>query len=198
MYIVDYCLNSCCQTNTSGRKLRSSTRQCSLSSSTPGAAANAAAESDSLNENLSATTMQCGGAVPEPMTTGGPAHSSAAAVASLLVSFLRDVGPLGALLAIYILCVLLAEFLQHSAAVAMMFPIAVATANQVGSDPRPFVIAVAIACTCCFASPVAYQTHLIVYGAGGYRFRDFIRVGLPLNAICLIVAVTVIPRIWAF
>ena len=86
---------------------------------------------------------------------------AAAAVASLLVSFLRDVGPLGALLAIYILCVLLAEFLQHSAAVAMMFPIAVATANQVGSDPRPFVIAVAIACTCCFASPVAYQTHLM-------------------------------------
>ena len=76
--------------------------------------------------------------------------------------------------------------------------IAVATASQVGSDPRPFVIAVAIACTCCFASPVAYQTHLIVYGAGGYRFRDFVRVGLPLNILCLIVAVVVIPRVWAF
>ena len=138
--------------------------------------------------------IACGLGIASAMEKTG----AAAAVASLLVSFLRDVGPLGALLAIYILCVLLAEFLQHSAAVAMMFPIAVATANQVGSDPRPFVIAVAIACTCCFASPVAYQTHLIVYGAGGYRFRDFIRVGLPLNAICLIVAVTVIPRIWAF
>ncbi len=138
--------------------------------------------------------IACGLGIASAMEKTG----AAAAVASLLVSFLRDVGPFGALLAIYILCVVLAEFLQHSAAVAMMFPIAVATANQVGSDPRPFVIAVAIACTCCFASPVAYQTHLIVYGAGGYRFRDFVRVGLPLNAICLVVAVAVIPRIWAF
>lgn len=123
---------------------------------------------------------------------------AATAVAQLLVSMLRDIGPLGALLVIYVMCMLLAEFLQHSAAVAMMFPIAVATATQVGADPRPFVIAVAIACTCCFASPVAYQTHLIVYGAGGYRFNDFIRVGLPLNVICMAVAMVVIPRFWSF
>ena len=138
--------------------------------------------------------IACGLGIASAMEKTGAATT----VAEILVSLLRDVGPFGALVAIYILCMLLAEFLQHSAAVAMMFPIAVATAGQVGSDPRPFVIAVAIACTCCFASPVAYQTHLIVYGAGGYRFRDFVRVGLPLNILCLIVAVVVIPRVWAF
>jgi di/tricarboxylate transporter len=123
---------------------------------------------------------------------------AATAVAELLVSVFHDMSPLGALLLIYLLCMLLAEFLHHSAAVSIMFPIAVATAAQVGVDPRPFVVVVAIACTCCFASPVAYQTHLIVYGAGGYRFNDFVRVGLPLNALCLAVAMVAIPHFWAF
>jgi len=123
---------------------------------------------------------------------------AATAVAELLVSVFQDIGPMGALLLVYLLCMLLAEFLHHSAAVSIMFPIAVAVAAQVGVDPRPFVIVVAIACTCCFASPIAYQTHLIVYGAGGYRFNDFIKVGLPLNALCLVVAMLVIPRIWTF
>ena len=138
--------------------------------------------------------IACGLGIASAMQKTG----AATAVAELLVTLLRDIGPFGALLVIYLMCVLLAEFLQHSAAVAMMFPIAVATATQVGADPRPFVIAVAIACTCCFASPVAYQTHLIVYGAGGYRFNDFIRVGLPLNALCMAVAMVVIPRLWSF
>jgi len=90
----------------------------------------------------------------------------------------------------------MAETLHHTAAVAIMFPIAVALADQVGADPRPFVIAIAIGSTCCFASPIAYQTHLIVYGAGNYRFRDFVRVGLPLNLICAFIALNTIPRVW--
>ena len=77
-----------------------------------------------------------------------------------------------------------------------MFPIAMALAGQVGADPRPFVIAIAIGSTCCFASPIAYQTHLIVYGAGNYRFSDFIRVGVPLNLLCAVTALVVIPMIW--
>jgi len=138
--------------------------------------------------------IACGLGIAAAMQKTG----AAAAVAHLLVSVFRDLGPLGTLFIIYLLCMVLAEFLNHSAAVAIMFPIAVATANQIGVDPRPFVIVVAIACTCCFASPIAYQTHLIVYGAGGYRFSDFVRVGLPLNAVCLAVAMFVIPRVWSF
>ena len=138
--------------------------------------------------------IACGLGIAAAMQKTG----AAAAVAHLLVSVFRDLGPLGTLFIVYLLCMVLAEFLNHSAAVAIMFPIAVATANQIGVDPRPFVIVVAIACTCCFASPIAYQTHLIVYGAGGYRFSDFVRVGLPLNAVCLTVAMFVIPRVWNF
>jgi di/tricarboxylate transporter len=79
-----------------------------------------------------------------------------------------------------------------------MFPIAVAAAEQVGADPRAFVMAVAVASCCAFASPVTYQTHLIVYGPGGYRFTDFVRVGVPLDLICGAVAIALIPWIWPF
>jgi di/tricarboxylate transporter len=79
-----------------------------------------------------------------------------------------------------------------------MFPIAVAAAEHVGADPRGFVMAVAVASCCAFASPVTYQTHLIVYGPGGYRFMDFVRVGLPLDLICGAIAITAIPWIWPF
>ncbi|HIF96934.1 MAG TPA: TRAP transporter large permease subunit [Myxococcales bacterium] len=119
-------------------------------------------------------------------------------IAQSVFGVAHGLGPLGALIIIYCLCMLMAELLHHTAAVAIMFPIAVALAGQVGADPRPFVIAIAIGSTCCFASPFAYQTHLIVYGAGNYRFKDFVRVGLPLNLICAGVALYTIPRIWSF
>ena len=119
-------------------------------------------------------------------------------VAESILDVAQGIGPMGALIVIYFLCMIMAETLHHTAAVAIMFPIAVALAEQVGADPRPFVIAIAIGSTCCFASPIAYQTHLIVYGAGNYRFKDFIRVGLPLNLLCACVALYAIPRIWAF
>jgi di/tricarboxylate transporter len=94
--------------------------------------------------------------------------------------------------------VVLAEMLHHAAAVAIMFPIAVAAAANVGADPRPFVMAVAVAGCCAFASPVTYQTHLIVYGPGGYRFGDFVRAGLPLDVLCGVIGVLLIPVIWHF
>jgi di/tricarboxylate transporter len=123
---------------------------------------------------------------------------AATAVAHFIVSLFRDLGPMGALVLIYLTSHLMAELLHHSASVAIAFPIAVATAHQVGAEPRAFVMAVAIGAVCSFASPVAYQTHLIVYGAGRYRFSDFLRVGLPLNFICGLTAILVIPRIWPF
>ena len=123
---------------------------------------------------------------------------AAGLVARHLVDGIGDLGPLAALAAIYLTCLLMAEMLHHNAAVAIMFPIAVATANHVGADPRGFVMAVAVASCCAFASPVTYQTHLIVYGPGGYRFTDFVKVGLPLDALCAVVAIATIPSIWPF
>jgi di/tricarboxylate transporter len=123
---------------------------------------------------------------------------AAGLVADVLVRSVHDLGPMGALVVVYVLCVVMAELLHHNAAVAIMFPIAVAAANQLGVDPRAFVVAVGLGSAYAFASPVAYQTHLIVYGAGGYRFSDFVRVGLPLNVITAVVALTLIPIIWPF
>jgi len=123
---------------------------------------------------------------------------AAGAVAGVIAFSGSIIGPLGALIAVYLTTLILAELLHHNAAVALMFPIAVETANLVGADPRGFVMAVAIAGCCAFASPVTYQTHLIVYGPGGYRFTDFVRAGLPLNAICAGIAITLIPIVWSF
>jgi di/tricarboxylate transporter len=60
----------------------------------------------------------------------------------------------------------------------------------------PFIVAVTVAASCGFATPLGYQTHLIVYGPGGYRFTDFLRIGVPMNLIVMAVALTVIPRVW--
>jgi di/tricarboxylate transporter len=119
-------------------------------------------------------------------------------VADGLVASVGTFGPMATLVAIYLLCLVMAETLQHNAAVAIMFPIALAAAQALGVDPWPFVMTVAMGSACAFAFPVSYQTHLIVYGAGGYRFRDFLRVGLPLDLLCGAVALLVIPRIWPF
>ena len=123
---------------------------------------------------------------------------AAAAVADAIVAMSGGLGPMATLAVIYFSTLLLAELLHHNAAVALTFPIAVATATQLGVDTRPFVMAVILGGCCAFASPVTYQTHLIVYGPGGYRFADFVKVGLPLDALCSVVALTMIPRVWPF
>ncbi len=123
---------------------------------------------------------------------------AAEVIAGLIAFAAGSLGPIAALIVVYLTTLLLAELLHHNAAVALMFPIAVETANLVGADPRGFVMAVAIAGCCAFASPVTYQTHLIVYGPGGYRFTDFMRVGIPLNAICAVIAISLIPVFWPF
>ena len=67
-----------------------------------------------------------------------------------------------------------------------------------GSNPRPFIIGVTVAASCAFALPMGYQTHMMIYGPGGYRFTDFLRVGIPLNLICWITSCLLIPLIWPF
>jgi len=121
---------------------------------------------------------------------------AASALASFLVDSVWALGPLAILAAVYLVTMLLSEFLHHAASAALMFPIAMAAAERASLDPRAFVVAVAIGASCAFASPVTYQTHLLVYGPGGYRFGDFVRAGLPLNLLCAIVALLVIPLVW--
>jgi di/tricarboxylate transporter len=79
-----------------------------------------------------------------------------------------------------------------------MFPIGLATAAQLGVSYMPFVVALTIAASCGFATPIGYQTNLMVYGPGGYRFADFLRFGIPLNLLVGVVTVTVTPWMFPF
>ncbi len=121
---------------------------------------------------------------------------AAAAIASFLVEQSSVLGPIGIIATVYVVTTTMSELLHHNASAAIMFPIAVSAAGLAGIDPRAMVITVALAASCAFASPVTYQTHLLVYGPGGYRYTDFVRVGLPLDFVCGAVALTLIT--WRF
>ena len=92
----------------------------------------------------------------------------------------------------------LTEVLSNNATAVMMVPIGVRLAAELGVDSRPFIMAITVAASCCFALPMGYQTHMMVYGPGGYRFSDYLRMGIPLNVICVSIACPMIPLIWPF
>jgi di/tricarboxylate transporter len=102
------------------------------------------------------------------------------------------------LAAFYLLAAVLTEILSNNAVAALMTPLALSLATQLGVDSRPFVIAVCIAASAAFATPIGYQTNTYVYGVGGYRFGDFLKFGVPLNALCFLIAIYVIPAVWPF
>ena len=107
-------------------------------------------------------------------------------------------GPLLALLVVYLLTALLTELMGHNPSVVLMVGIAVAMAHSVHADPRPFVVAVAFAAATSFATPVGYPTNTMVYYAGGYRFTDFMKVGIPLIAMFCALSMWLIPKFWPF
>ena len=111
---------------------------------------------------------------------------------AFLVSAGPVVGPVGLLALVYVLGMLLTEVLTNTAAAALLFPIAVAAAQAIGVDPRPFVLATSISAAVSLATPLGYQTNMMVYGPGGYRFSDFLRMGIPLQLACGFVTVTML------
>ena len=123
---------------------------------------------------------------------------AAALLAEGLVSLMQTFGPIGLLLAVYLLTNLLTEMITNNAAAVLVFPIAISGALQMGVDPRPLAIAVAVAASASFSTPIGYQTNLMVFGPGGYKFKDFLKVGLPLNLIFMILSIFLIPIIWPF
>ena len=100
------------------------------------------------------------------------------------------------LAAIYGGTLLLTELISHSAAVSLLFPIALGTAQSLGLDYMPFVAAVTVAGSLGFATPLGYQTHMMVYSPGGYRFTDFLRIGVPMDLICWAIAMMTIPMVF--
>lgn len=121
---------------------------------------------------------------------------AAAALAHGLVGWTARLGELGALAAVYLVTVFLTTLITNNATAVLIFPIALAVAGDVGAEPRAFAIVVASAAAASFATPISYQTNMMIYGPGGYRFMDFARVGLPLNLLLLIISMIVIPTVW--
>jgi len=106
--------------------------------------------------------------------------------------------PLVNLAAIYLLTAGFTAVITNNAAALLMFPIALAVSSDLDVSLMPFVIAIMLAASASFATPIGYQTNLMVYGPGGYHFSDFLRMGLPLNLITAVVAVLIIPLVWGF
>lgn len=109
-----------------------------------------------------------------------------------------SLGPLVVLAVLYLLALSLSEFMSNAAAAVILTPIAMSTAEVLGASATPFLIAITFAASTSFATPVGYQTNTMVYNAGGYRFIDFVKVGLPLNLIFWVLGVVFIPVFWPF
>ncbi len=124
--------------------------------------------------------------------------SGLAAAISQTVTALSGGNPMISLAAIYGGTLLLTELISHSAAVSLFFPIALGTAERLGVDYMPFVAAVTVAGSLGFATPLGYQTHMMVYSPGGYRFTDFLRIGIPMDLVCWIIAMITIPMVLPF
>ena len=118
---------------------------------------------------------------------------AAALVVDGVMYLIHGLSPIVVLSIIYLLTMTLTEFLSNNATAILLTPIAIGLANGLGVDPRPFVVAVMVAASCAFATPIGYQTNTFVYNAGGYKFSDFVRVGLPLNVLMWLVASALIP-----
>jgi di/tricarboxylate transporter len=88
--------------------------------------------------------------------------------------------------------------LSNNATAILLLPIAISAAQGLGVDPKPFIVAVCFGASACFATPIGYQTNLLVYGPGGYRFSDFFKLGMPLNLLVLIMGSLFIPLLWPF
>lgn len=122
----------------------------------------------------------------------------AANAANLAIHLVGGLGPLAVLAAIYFLTALLTEFMSNNAAAVLVTPIAFSTALSLGVNTTPFLVAVLFAASTSFSTPVGYQTNMMVYNAGNYRFTDFLRMGIPLNLLFWGLAVALIPHYFPF
>ncbi len=124
-------------------------------------------------------------------TSGLAAH-----ISSGLVTLFGALGEAGVLAGVVLATIALTEFVTNNAAALLMFPIAVSSAQAAGVDPRGMAVAVAIAASACFLTPLGYQTNTMVYGPGGYRIADYLKVGAPLTLIVFGLVVWLVPVIY--
>jgi len=118
--------------------------------------------------------------------------------ADALISSVGSLGPYVTLWIFYFLTALLSLLILNKPAAVLCTPLAILLADRLGVDAKPFIMAVAFAASTAMATPMGYQTNLLVYGPGGYNYRDFVAFGLPLNLAIGAIACALIPVIWPF
>ncbi|HDP97945.1 MAG TPA: SLC13 family permease [bacterium] len=130
--------------------------------------------------------------IAQGLENSGVAHY----LASQLVAAMGSFGIIGVLFAVYFMTSLYTEVITNNAAAALLVPVAISAAIQINADPRPFLFAVALAASASFATPIGYQTNLMVYGPGGYKFKDFLKVGIPMNLFIGLMVISMIYLIY--
>jgi di/tricarboxylate transporter len=121
---------------------------------------------------------------------------AASLLAKWMVTTLGGAGPLVMLAGLMVLTVALSQAMKGAAVAAVMVPIAIQSAQQIGADPRSLTMGVALATSMAFVTPLGHPVNILVMGEGGYRFRDYLRVGLPLTILLFLVVLLVLPRLW--
>lgn len=142
-------------------------------------------------------TIACAFAISKGMQNSGLADYVADGIIACADAIGRTRhGPYAMLAILFLITNIFTELITNNAAAALSFPLALAVSEKLGVDPMPFFICICIAASAAFSTPIGYQTNLLVQNIGGYRFTDYVKVGLPLNIIVFIISVFVIPLIW--
>ncbi|HMP78726.1 MAG TPA: SLC13 family permease [Pirellulaceae bacterium] len=123
---------------------------------------------------------------------------AAAAITAALFSGIEGLGPQVALAIVFLLGTLVTALITNNAAAVLLFPFCIEIAAEYNCDAKPFIMALVLAASASFLTPIGYQTNMMVYGPGGYKFIDFLRIGIPLTILLWVVAVILIPYFWPF
>lgn len=119
-------------------------------------------------------------------------------IAGNAVGLVGHLGPVAVLAVVYLMTSVMTDTMSNNAAAVLLAPIAISTAEQMGVDPRPLLMAITFAASTGFSTPVGYQTNTMIYNPGGYKYTDFLRTGVPLSILFWILSVIFIPRFWSF
>ncbi|MFO7554943.1 MAG: SLC13 family permease [Desulfobacterales bacterium] len=118
--------------------------------------------------------------------------------AEIFLSTVEGLSPIYVLGGFILLTSISTQILSNNATAVLLLPIAISTAHGLGVDPKPFIMGVVFGASACFATPIGYQTNLLVYGPGGYRFSDYMKLGIPLNLLVMVGATILVPVFWPF
>lgn len=142
-------------------------------------------------------TIACAFAISTAMTKSGFANCVASFIISLTeLARHSEYGIYIILASLFLITNIFTELITNNAAAALAFPLALAVSEKLGMNPMPFVVCVCFAASSAFSTPIGYQTNLIVQGVGGYKFTDFVKVGLPMNIIVFLISVFLIPLVY--